>query len=154
MRLTGTTLTLCLCLILYPLVRAATGEESKSAVNLKANMSVADFERCGLGKLSPVELASLERWIASFGQQVAMAATERAKPATPQVIESYIEGEFEGWEGETIFVLDNGQIWQQVEYSYMYHYAYRPKVTIVHASSGWTMTVEGVSDTIRVEQVR
>src|SRR6202044_232769 len=31
-------------------------------------------------------------------------------------IESSISGEFHGWDGETIFKLDNGQIWQQAEY--------------------------------------
>ena len=37
---------------------------------------------------------------------------------TPAVIESQIDGEFEGWEGETVFVLTNGQIWQQSSYDY------------------------------------
>ena len=35
------------------------------------------------------------------------------------VIHSYIDDDFEGWEGETIFKLDNGQIWQQSSYAYM-----------------------------------
>jgi len=26
-------------------------------------------------------------------------------------IETHIEGDFEGWEGETIYKLSNGQIW-------------------------------------------
>jgi len=32
-------------------------------------------------------------------------------------IESRVDGEFEGWDGETIFPLTNGQIWQQVQYA-------------------------------------
>ncbi len=29
-------------------------------------------------------------------------------------------GTFNGWDGETIFNLDNGQVWQQSQYDYMY----------------------------------
>ena len=32
------------------------------------------------------------------------------------VIESKIDGTFEGWSGETIVILTNGQVWQQNEY--------------------------------------
>ena len=46
------------------------------------------------------------------------------------VIESQIDGEFEGWEGDTMFKLVNGQIWQQSSYAYTYSYAYMPDVMI------------------------
>ena len=68
-------------------------------------------------------------------------------------IESQIDGTFEGWDGETIFKLTNGQIWQQTEYHYTYHYAYRPRVTIFNSSGGCKLMVEGVSQTIRVRQL-
>ena len=70
-----------------------------------------------------------------------------------RVIRTCIEGEFEGWDGESVFELCNGEVWAQVSYDYTYHYAYRPDVTIVETSSGWLMTVEGVRDTIMVEPV-
>lgn len=56
----------------------------------------------------------------------------RKKPSTVvgDVIESHIDGTFKGWDGDTIFKLTNGQIWQQSAYAYTYYYAYRPKVTI------------------------
>lgn len=50
-------------------------------------------------------------------------------------INSYIDGTFEGREGDTVFTLMNGQIWQQTEYDYMYDYDYMPDVTI-YSSSG------------------
>jgi len=34
------------------------------ALRLKERMSAADFERCGLQKLTPAELAALETWLA------------------------------------------------------------------------------------------
>lgn len=70
------------------------------------------------------------------------------------VIESNIDGEFNGWDGETIFKLTNGQIWQQSTYAYTYHYAYRPKVMIVNNNGRYLMQVEGVSGTIQVKRLK
>ncbi len=42
------------------------------------------------------------------------------------VKESRIEGEFEGWSGDGVYKLDNGQVWQQAHYKYRYKYMYRP----------------------------
>lgn len=48
-----------------------------------------------------------------------------ASPATGSrpAIETEIEGDFNGWDGETIFKLANDQIWQQAEYDYEYEHA-------------------------------
>ena len=69
-------------------------------------------------------------------------------------ISAYIDGSFQGWDGDTIFKLTNGQIWQQAEYDYEYHYAYRPAVTIIKISKGYIMQVEGMSDTLLVKRIR
>lgn len=70
------------------------------------------------------------------------------------VIESYISGEFTGWDGETIFRLDNGEIWQQSSYAYRYHYAYHPKVLIVKDGPGYKMIVDGVTGSVRVNRLK
>lgn len=70
------------------------------------------------------------------------------------VIETQIDGEFEGWEGETIFKMMNGQIWQQSSYAYLYHYAYSPEVIIYKSSSGYVMKVDGVEETINVTKLK
>ncbi len=69
-------------------------------------------------------------------------------------IESAITGEIEGWDGETIFKLDNGQIWQQAEYDYTYFYEYHPDVTIYETSAGCLMKVEDESDTVLVKRIK
>ena len=71
-----------------------------------------------------------------------------------QVIESQIDGEFEGWEGETIFKLINGQMWQQSSYAYTYSYAYMPEVMIYPSGGTCNLKVEGVSETISVQRIR
>lgn len=70
------------------------------------------------------------------------------------VIESHVDGEFEGWEGETVVKLMNGQIWVQTEYYYHYHYAYMPDVLIYQSGGGWKMKVEGIDKAVRVERLR
>lgn len=69
-------------------------------------------------------------------------------------IESQIDGTFEGWSGDTVFKLTNGQLWQQSSYAYTYHYAYRPKVVIFSGDGGCKMKVDGVSDTVSVRRLR
>ena len=66
-------------------------------------------------------------------------------------IESRIDGEFEGWEGETIGKLMNGQIWLQTEYHY--HYAYMPEVLIYSSGSGYKMKVDGVNRAVGVRRI-
>jgi hypothetical protein len=74
-----------------------------------------------------------------------------AVPVAPQTVRSTIADEFTGWEGDTLFELDNGQFWLQVDGTYHYHYAYRPQVTIFRTNSGWRMAVDGVGETVMVE---
>lgn len=75
-------------------------------------------------------------------------------PTTSDVIESRIDGDFEGWDGETIFKLENGQIWQQKSYSYTYHYKYRPKVIIYYSDGEYILKVEDVDKTISVVRLK
>jgi hypothetical protein len=63
-----------------------------------------------------------------------------------QAYEGQIDGEFKGWEGETIYKLMDGHIVQQSEYHYHYHYAYAPKVIIYQSSGGYKIHVEGDDD--------
>ena len=78
----------------------------------------------------------------------------REEPESAVVVESRIDGDFEGWDGDTIFELTNGQVWQQARYAYRFSYRFRPKVTIFRVGRWFEMEVEGVSSRIRVERVR
>lgn len=70
------------------------------------------------------------------------------------VVESRIDGEFKGWDGETLFKLQNGQIWQQSSYAYTYHYAYSPGVLIYPSGGGYKMRVDGVDKVISVRRLK
>lgn len=70
------------------------------------------------------------------------------------IVDSQIDGEFQGWDGDTIFRLRNAQVWQQVSFDYHYHYAFNPDVLIFSTRSGqYKMIVEDVSKTVYVEQL-
>ena len=68
--------------------------------------------------------------------------------------ESQVNGEFEGWEGETLVQLVNGQVWIQSEYYYQYHYAYMPRVFVFDSGGTWKMKVEGISKAVGVRQLQ
>lgn len=68
------------------------------------------------------------------------------------VVESAIDGDFNGWEGESSYKLINGQVWKQCQYKYEYHYAYRPDVLIYSANGSYVMAVEGTRAYVRRER--
>jgi hypothetical protein len=65
------------------------------------------------------------------------------------VIESRIDGTFEGWQGESKYRLTNGQVWQQSPYKYQYKYAYRPEAIVYRSSGGYKMKVAGTIANVR-----
>jgi hypothetical protein len=75
-------------------------------------------------------------------------------PVTTGVVESSINGNFDGWTGDTIFKLQNGQIWQQSSFAYIYHWAFSPKVTIYKSGATYKMKVDGVDSTISVTRIK
>ncbi|NGN93914.1 hypothetical protein G5C66_14320 [Nocardioides sp. KC13] len=61
----------------------------------------------------------------------------------------YVDGEWAGWDGDTIVKLTDRTVWRQVEYYYEYQYAYRPEVTI----SAGKMIVKGMRRAVGVQQM-
>ncbi len=67
------------------------------------------------------------------------------------VIESSIDGEFKGWDGDNKYKLRNGQTWKQDEYKYEYKYAYCPEVMICNIDGSYIMFVEDTH--VRVKRI-
>lgn len=76
--------------------------------------------------------------------------------STPMHVVSRVIEEFEGWDGGTVVELDNGQMWQQVDYQFEYYYQYRPRIVIFEdlVFGGPIANVEGTSKWIQVERLR
>ncbi|MFV0278572.1 MAG: hypothetical protein ACK5HY_15510 [Parahaliea sp.] len=80
-------------------------------------MSPEQYQAAGLDKLSPKEREALNRWLLGYtaGEAQALRSTSEAVRQAEQDIriEAQISGDFDGWEGKTLFRLDNGQVWRQ-----------------------------------------
>ena len=93
-------------------------------------------------------------WNLEKGKRIWVNAIPRETSSSSDFIESQIDGDSEGWEGETVITLMNGQIWQQVEYYYHYHYSYMPKVLIYKSGSGYKMKVDGIDKAVAVTRLK
>ena len=80
-------------------------------------MSAAEFTAAGLDKLSEAERDALNQWLISYTVQEAPTMrrnNETVKKAEDSLqIEAQLIQPFNGWSGDTVFKLDNGQVWRQ-----------------------------------------
>ena len=67
--------------------------------------------------------------------------------------ETCIDGDFEGWDGDKVYKLDDGSKWELVSYTYSYTYAYRPKAILWQDNGRFLLQVQGVSDMQEVREV-
>ena len=142
--------------------------------SLEEQMTGKEYTAAGLDKLTPEELAALNEWIrgrslATLDQPKAGAYaatagadgdergfgnksddTERTK------IQSRLIGSFNGWDGKTIFKLENGMIWEQDDKDKFYiREIQNPEVTIKPGLFGsWHLSVEGHNSNCRVERIQ
>ncbi|PZR74103.1 MAG: hypothetical protein DLM73_09085 [Chthoniobacterales bacterium] len=151
----------CLLLASFPLLRAAEPEASPFP-GLQKAMLPADYEAAGLQKLEPAERAKLDEFIRSYvaisNEKVATSAVDKAvkenKVSAPEVIQSKIVGPFTGYNGRTIFTLENGQRWAQSQRDSAYYPKIdSPPVIIVKKGFGYRMYIAGGGE-IRVTLVR
>jgi hypothetical protein len=69
------------------------------------------------------------------------------------VIEGPIVSDFNGFEQGAKFEFSNGQVWEQREAKYSYHYAHRPQAIIIDGIDGYQMQVEGMEEPVRVRKL-
>ncbi|GAB3282997.1 hypothetical protein [Parahaliea aestuarii] len=106
---------------LFPLCLAFTAAlasaQPKDFPGIEQLMSPEDFRAAGLDKLSPAEREALNRWLVGYTAGEAQAlreSSEEVKQAEQDIrIEAEVKGDFSGWSGDTLFPLDNGQLWRQ-----------------------------------------
>jgi hypothetical protein len=147
----------CSCFVVVVATTAvlAAPQTTSVEVSIVELMSAAEFREAGLAKLSPQELVSLNRWLGKYAAAVASSVKQPdSQVGSPQVIESYISGDFRGWNGETIFEFDNGQIWQQVSVATLTATRTHPKVVIFRSGGAFRMKVDGVTGDIAVKRLR
>jgi hypothetical protein len=153
-------------------------------VDVRDLMSEAQFKQAGLNKLSPDELKNLNAWLnrylnphnAIVPSQQAVTQAPMTVPAVaaagvaefgadtmvhkesiqdPTRIESRIAGSFTGWTGETVFKLENGQVWKQAATGYFTNVQLdHPQVVIKKLSFGYLLTLPGHGETVFVRRIK
>ncbi len=139
----------------------AAPPENPEFPGVEKAMTPADYEAAGLQKLDPAERAKLDEFIRNYvatsNQKVATEAVDKAvkehKVQPPEVIQSRIVGPFTGYNGRTIFTLENGQRWAQSQRESAYFRKIdSPPVLIIKAGFGYRMYIAG-GGAIRVSKV-
>jgi hypothetical protein len=130
--------------------------------SLEERMSQAEFHATGLDKLSPDELKALNDWLNTHIATKTTYVTQSGAPlfypksSDREVVESRINGKFNGWYGKNVFTLENGQEWTQAESGSMSTGTYdHPKVKIKPMLVGsWLMYVEACGCSVRVDRTK
>jgi len=127
---------------------------------LERLMTVEQFRRTGLPKLSDSELEALNEWLIEYtagDAEVLQGSSAAVREAEKNIeIDSRISGDFTGWDGDTIFSLDNGQVWQQrLSGRYPYRGPANPAVRISKNFLGfYKMTVLESGKSVGVKRLR
>jgi len=122
-------------------------------------MSPAEFDSAGLNKLSPQELAALDAWLLRYtaGEAEMLQRTneEVREAAEDTRIASRVQRPFEGWDGNTLFRLENGQVWKQRQPGRYRYTGDDLEVTIRRNFFGFhVLTVNATGRSVGVEFVR
>ncbi len=107
---------LTLAFALSCLTAAGAAAEKDKFPGIKNIMSETEFQQSGLGKLSASELQALNRWLLRYtanDAQIMRQQVQEVRAESQKGFRTQIDGEFNGWRGETVFRLKNGQVWKQ-----------------------------------------
>lgn len=92
---------------------------------------------------------------ARFGAEALPAARNPDKADIPERIESRLIGAFEGWSKDSLFTLENGQVWRCMQCNEVYHRAESPAVTIRRSFTGvYWIKVEGLNQQAKVRRIK
>lgn len=146
--------------------------------SLEEQMSGREYSAAGLHKLSPEELGVLNDWIrrhslgtldtptAAPAASTATAATadnsadRRGLPSDDEEddspITSRIIGTFDGWDGQTVFKLENGMIWVQADRDkFFIKEVSNPEIVITPGMfSAWYLSVKGYNSKCKVKRIQ
>ena len=109
---------------------AVNAAEAKDTPAVKTLMTPNDYSKSGLDKLSDAERAHLSEWVERYREGAVIGPEVHKKPSQMTTEEKVVHKEkkakeratqivakvvpaFKGWNGKTLFRLDNGQTWQQ-----------------------------------------
>jgi len=140
--------------------------------SLEEQMTGKEFSAAGLDKLSQQELDVLNSWLHSHSVATLAsktASTDVADSAEDQpelksedededrtTITSKLVGTFDGWDGQSVFELENGQIWAQTSKTKWHTKEVENPVAIIEPGmfGTWRLHVEGLDKDCRVKRIQ
>jgi len=103
----------------------------------------------------PAATEAPEQAAASGSDQFGVERMDDAPGTEVDKIQSRYVGEFTGWDGKTVFELENGQVWQQSGSGRMTYRVTNPMITIKRAFMGsYLLKVEGRNKSVRVKRIK
>ena len=158
-------------LVLLTLPLAASAQRVVDR-DLQQEMSQSEFRDAGLDKLSADELSHLNRWLQGTVEAATTQAVEAAREEGRQEvivknrgffdfgsrdpITSVLPGEFRGFAQGRIYVLANGQHWEQTDGASVGGVRRQdPEVSVAPGVGGaWYLQVPGVNTRAKVKRVK
>lgn len=146
---------------LFTLPLAALPVHAQQAEGLRQRMGAADFKAAGLDKLSPQELAHLDAWLAAHPVVKTRMVSASGKPvfyadmSKRHRFKAHIAGPFGGWQGQSAYTLDNGQVWKQSQSDDAPSCMSGNNPAVLLKPSlfdSWLMYVDGCNGDVRVER--
>jgi hypothetical protein len=121
-------------------------------IPLESLISAEQQEALGAAEMTPERREILRKalWSAYIS---GFTAASNARGA-PTAMQTNIVGAFNGWDGQTIVKLLNGEIWHQTTYYYEYHFSVNPGVRFYQSNGGWKMQVDGTQGSAGVERLK
>ena len=141
--------------------------------SLEEQMTGNEFTAAGLDKLTPGELEALNRWIRSHSLATLATPASGAAPIAPAQastdrrgfpdhegdrtpITSRIKGRFSGWDGQGVFNLENGMIWEQTDKDKFYIREVENPLAIIEPGmfGSWRLHIDGHDSKCRVKRIQ
>jgi hypothetical protein len=139
----------------------APAAKAEAPPDVRALMTAEEFKAAGLERLSPEELEALNRWLLRYSATQATElrqhnelVKEEIQKVEQEGIRTRIAGEFFGWDGHTLFRLENGQVWKQRLPGQWRYRASNPEVELSKNFMGfWTLRVLEADRAVGVTRV-
>ncbi len=145
--------------LLCAAVITAPGLAADGFPGVQKLMSAEQFEAAGLQKLTAAEREALDRWLVNYTAEEApelLRSNPEVRAAEEAIrIEASINPPFNGWNGDTLFYLDNGQVWRQRLQGRYFHRGDDTAVVIEKNLLGYyKMTLSSSGKSIGVTRLR
>jgi len=142
--------------------------------SLEEQMTGKEFSAAGLDKLSQQELELLNDWLRSHSvatldtptassgavdsgeDQQESKSDDEDEDEERKTVTSKLVGTFDGWDGQTVFELENGMIWTQASKAKFYTKEIKNPIAIIEPGmfGTWKLHIEGIDKECRVKRIQ